>query len=87
MSEGVPSREEVLAAVAEILGLNFAVPAEKVKPEASFRGTLGLDSLDAVDLVFFVEKRFGMKAGLHAYRELHTVGKLTDFVIAWKSEH
>lgn len=82
-----PSRDEVLTGLREILAQNFAVPAEKVKPEATFRGALGLDSLDAVDLVFFVEKRFGMKAGLHAYRELHSVEKLLEFVLAWKAGH
>ena len=77
------TRDEVLAKVRDILAADFAVPLEKIVPEASFRGTLGLDSLDAVDLVFFVEQAFGMKAGLHAYRELHTVAKLVDFILAY----
>jgi acyl carrier protein len=77
------TRDEVLARVREILVNDFAVPSDKVAPEASFRGALGLDSLDAVDLVFFVEQAFGMKAGLHAYRELHTVDKLVDFILAY----
>jgi acyl carrier protein len=76
------TREEVLAKVRDILVADFAVPPEKVVPEATFRGTLGLDSLDAVDLVFFVEQGFGMKKGLHAYRELHTVAKLVDFILS-----
>jgi len=77
------TRDEVLARVRDILAADFAVPPEKVTPEASFRGTLGLDSLDAVDLVFFIEQAFAMKAGLHAYRELHTVAKLADFILAY----
>lgn len=77
------TRDEVRAKVGEILANDFAVPAEKIKPEASFRGNLGLDSLDAVDLVFFVEQAFAMKAGLHAYRELHTVDKLVEFILAY----
>ena len=77
------TRDEIQARLTEILSTNFAVPPEKVTGEATFRGSLGLDSLDAVDLVFFVEKAFGMKAGLHAYRELHTVQKLCDFIEGW----
>ncbi len=77
------TRDDVLGKVTEILVNDFAVPVDKVRPDASFRGALGLDSLDAVDLVFFVEQGFGIKAGLHAYRELHTVDKLVDFILAY----
>ena len=74
------TREEVAAKVKAILTGDFAVPPDKITGAATFRGTLGLDSLDAVDLVFFVEQAFGFKAGLPAYRELHTVDKLVDFI-------
>jgi acyl carrier protein len=78
------THDEALKKVQAILTGDFAVPAEKITPEATFRGTLGLDSLDAVDLVFFVEQAFGMKNGLHAYRDLHTVAKLCEFIVAQK---
>ena len=76
------TRDEVLAKLREILSTNFNVPAEKVTPEASFRSSFGLDSLDIVDLVFFLQKAFGYEAELDEYRELHTVEKLVDFVMA-----
>jgi acyl carrier protein len=76
------THEEVLATVREILQRDFNIPAEKVTPEATFRGSLGMDSLDVVDLIFFLEKAFGLNAGLEAYRELHSVRKLCDFVVA-----
>jgi acyl carrier protein len=74
-------REEILGKLREILSTNFNVPAEKVKPEAAFRASFGLDSLDIVDLVFFLQKDFGYQAELDEYRELHTVQKLVDFVM------
>ncbi len=77
------TKDEVLAKVRDILATDFAIPPDKVVPEATFRGTLGLDSLDAVDLVFFVEQAFDMKAGLHAYRELVTVSRLVEFILAY----
>jgi acyl carrier protein len=76
------TRDEVIAKVRDILRDDFAVPEDKVTPEASFRGALGMDSLDAVDLIFFVESAFGYKAKIHDYRNLHTVALLADFVLA-----
>jgi acyl carrier protein len=74
------TRDELYAQVRDILVADFSIPAEKVTAEASFRGTLGMDSLDAVDLIFFVEKAFGYKAKVHDYRNLHTVDSLIAFV-------
>jgi acyl carrier protein len=73
---------DVLSTLREILERDFHIPPEKVTPEATFRGTLGMDSLDVVDLIFFLEKAFALNAGLDAYRELHSVRKLCDFVVA-----
>ena len=43
-----------------------------------------MDSLDVVDLIYFLERSFGLNAGLEAYRELHTVRKLCEFVVSRK---
>jgi acyl carrier protein len=37
------------------------VDVEKIKPEASFIGDLGADSLDVVELVMAIEKDFGLE--------------------------
>ena len=73
--------EEVLSQLRQILSADFKIPPEKVTPDATFRGTLGMDSLDVVDLIFFLEKTFKLNAGLEAYRELHSVRKLCEFVV------
>ena len=76
------TREEIEAKLVEIVCTEFRVPREKVKPEATFRGNLGLDSLDATDLVFLLCKSFGLKPDLHSFRDLHTVGKVIDHLTA-----
>jgi acyl carrier protein len=76
-----PSREEALAKVQKILIEDFSIPPDKITAEATFRGSLGMDSLDAVDLIFFVESAFGYKARVHDYRDLHSVGALVEFVL------
>ncbi|MAC26832.1 MAG: acyl carrier protein [Sandaracinus sp.] len=78
------TRDDVLKTVRDILNENFGVPPEKVTAEASFRGTFGLDSLDIVDLVYFLQKAFDFEADLDEYRDLHTVDKLAGFVLAKK---
>lgn len=72
--------DEVRAKIAAILSENFNISKGSVTPEATFRGTLGLDSLDVVDFVFFVQQAFGYEAKLAAYRDLHTVGDLIAFI-------
>jgi len=75
------THDEVLSELKEILQADFRVAPEKVTWEASFRGALGLDSLDAVDLIYLVGKRFGVSATIEAFRDLHTVRKVVDYIV------
>jgi acyl carrier protein len=74
--------ERALATLREVLAQDFAVPPARVIHTATFRGTLGLDSLDVVELITTLERRFGVRARLEDYRELHTVEKLLAFLRA-----
>ena len=71
---------EVLAKIREILLADFKVPPEKITPQATFRGTLGLDSLDAVDLIYLIGKAFGIKPSIEEYKDLHTVQAVAEHV-------
>ena len=79
------TNDEVLAKLRELLAEDFKVPPAKVTPEATFRGTLGMDSLDAVDLIYLVGKSFGIKATVDQFKDLHSVQKVVDFVVARKA--
>jgi acyl carrier protein len=76
------TRDEIALKLTEVLVTEFRVPKEKVQPDATFRGALGLDSLDATDLVFLLCKQFGLKPDLHSFRDLHTVAKVVDHLHA-----
>lgn len=80
------TQDDVLAKLKEILQTDFRVPPEKVTPEATFRGTLGLDSLDAVDLIYLVGKQFGVKTEVDDFRDLHSVQSVVDYLLKTKSE-
>ena len=75
------THDEVLAKIREILTTDFKVPPERVTPEATFRGTLGMDSLDAVDLIYLLGKAFKVKATVDAFKDLHTVQKVADHIV------
>jgi acyl carrier protein len=79
------SEAEALAILRNLLHEEFSVPPAKVTRAATFRGTLGLDSIDVVELVAAVEGRFLVRAVLDDYRQLDSVGKLLDFLLARRS--
>jgi acyl carrier protein len=79
------TREQVLVKVKQILQADFRVPAERITPDAAFRGSLGLDSLDAVDLIYLLSKEFGLKPDIESFRDLDTVEKVVAY-LASKSE-
>ncbi len=66
--------------VVTILTSDFRIPEAKIKDEGTFRGTFGMDSLDAVDFVFLVKKTFGIEAELADFAQVHTLGALVKFL-------
>lgn len=55
------SRDEVYNKVKEVLVDALGVDDEEVKPTATLRGDLGAESIDFLDIVFRLEKAFGIK--------------------------
>lgn len=81
------TRSEIEAKLREILVNDFRVAPEKVTNDATFRGTLGLDSLDAVDFIYLATTAFSIKKDLEAFRELHTFAKVTDYIESEVKKH
>lgn len=52
--------EEIIEKATVILAEEFEVEESEITPDASLKETLGLDSLDLVDVVVLVEKNFGV---------------------------
>lgn len=46
--------------VAEIIAENADIPREKITPESHVIDDLGIDSLDFLDVVFALDKEFGI---------------------------
>ena len=55
------NKEEIVRKINDFLVDEFEVDQDDIQPEANLKDTLGLDSLDYVDLVVSVESNFGVK--------------------------
>ena len=71
--------QDLLATFTELLNEEFGVPAEDVKPEATFEA-LGLDSLDVVELTLVLEEKTGVKLEDEELEEVRTVQDAIDKV-------
>jgi acyl carrier protein len=81
------SDDELRQKVVEVLAEEFELDPEEMGPEATLYDDLGLDSLDAVDMVVVLEKSFGMKlTDEEALRSIRTMEDLFQFLIRLKKE-
>ena len=55
------TKSEIIEITNDFLADEFEVDIETIEPDANLKDTLGLDSLDYVDLVVTVESNFGIK--------------------------
>lgn len=58
----------------------FEVDAAKITPEANLRETLGLDSLDYIDLVVVIESNFGFKVKPEDFVSISNFQSFYDYV-------
>lgn len=57
----MPTKDEILAKVQETLVDALGVDDDEVTPTATLTGDLGAESIDFLDIVFRLEKNFGIK--------------------------
>ena len=55
--------------VAEIIASNSEVPRDKITPESHVTEDLGIDSLDFLDIVFAIDKAFGIKVPVEKWTQ------------------
>lgn len=78
----MPSDTTIRQKVVDILAEEFELKPEQLTPHATLYDDLGLDSLDAVDMVVALEKAFAMKmTNEEAIRSVRTVEDLTNTII------
>lgn len=79
--------ENIIKAVNEVFIEDFEIPEEKILPDAHLFEDIGLDSLDIVDLVVALQKKFGISIREdERVREIRTMQDLYDYISALKEE-
>ncbi len=65
-------REKIVAIVNDFLINEFEVDGDEINNGANFKSTLGLDSLDYIDMVVVIESNFGVKLGEADFKKIVT---------------
>src|SRR5712692_4912129 len=60
-SVAMPTQEEIYTKVSSTLVEALNVDEEEVTPDATLQGDLGAESIDFLDIVFRLEREFGIK--------------------------
>ena len=79
--------DRIIEIVNQVLEEEFEIEAELLKPKSLLYEDIGLDSLDAVDLIVMVDKKLGVRIDEEDARSLKTledVYKIIDELIKEK---
>jgi acyl carrier protein len=76
------TNNEIIEKIHEFLIEEFEVLPEKLVPEANLKETLGLDSLDYIDLVVVIESNFAFKVKPEDFTDIITFQNFCDYIIS-----
>lgn len=74
------TKAEIIERINGFLVDEFEVDPDKINPDENLRDTLGLDSLDYVDLVVIIESNFGFKVVAEDFINISTFQNFYDYV-------
>ena len=63
--------------IADIIAENSEVERDKILPDSHVINDLGIDSLDFLDIVFAIDKEFGIKIPLEQWTQEDNEGKVS----------
>lgn len=76
------NNNEIIGKIREFMIDEFEVEEEKITPDANLKLTLGLDSLDYIDLVVVIESNFAFKVKPEDFVGITTYQDFCDYVIS-----
>lgn len=74
------TQDEILAKLQQFLMELFEIPADQVKLDSELAEDLGLDSIDAVDLILKLQEFTGQKVSSEQFRSVRNVSDVIDQV-------
>jgi acyl carrier protein len=76
------TQEEVYNKIVFVLVEEFEVEDDDINLDANLFTDLGLDSLDAIDLMVTLDKELGIEIKTEEMKDLRTIKDVCDFVLA-----
>lgn len=73
-------KKEIEEKVREFLIDDLEIEEDKIAPAAKLKDDLGIDSLDFVDIVVIVEKKFGFKIKPEEMAGITTLEEFCDYI-------
>ncbi|MFA6569507.1 MAG: phosphopantetheine-binding protein [Victivallales bacterium] len=81
------TREEIIAAINSTFIEQFEISEDKLTPDKQIFNDLGLDSLDIVDLMVGLQRRFGISLRENEeIRKVVTLGDVYEFFVRLEAQ-
>jgi acyl carrier protein len=81
-----PERQDIQEQILTYIAQHFELDPARVTLEAKFVADLGLDSLDAVELLLHLHEMTGKKIDEEEIRKVVTIGDIVDLVVRLNEE-
>ena len=74
------TRQELEQQITDFLVEDLEIDPEKITPEARLKEDIGIDSLDFVDIVVIVERKFGFKIKPEELTNVKLFSQFCDYI-------
>ena len=74
------TEKEMIAKINDLISSGFEIEPEKLVPTAQLKDDLGLDSLDAVDMLVYLEENFDIKVAGERLLQIKTMADVYSLV-------
>jgi acyl carrier protein len=75
-------KQDAYKLVVDHLSQRFQVPEDRITPDAHIFNTLGLDSIDALDMLALLDKQWSIKINEEQAKKIRTVQDVVDYILA-----
>ena len=80
MKEQYMTKQEIIEKVNTLLVEEFEIEQSLLSPQAQLKQDLEIDSLDFVDIVVLIERKFGFKPQPAELKTVKTLAELYDYI-------
>jgi acyl carrier protein len=75
-----PNQADIFEKVRDIVANKLSLDGSKITPQSNFANDLGVDSLDAVELVMALEEQFNIKVPEEVTEKMTTIQEAVDYI-------